>query len=79
MTKKSKAKKEVPAKKEDKQVLYELVQENPTPNYVIMGALSKAGLLSQYRQEESIYKIEDIEPSITKDELDKVIKEFIGE
>ena len=63
----------------EKLILFEAVQKNPTENYIIIGALSKADLLTQYRKEEAEYDIEDIEPSITMDELDKLIKKFLGE
>ncbi|MBQ6511765.1 hypothetical protein [Methanobrevibacter sp.] len=63
----------------EKLILFEAVQKNPTENYIIIGALSKADLLAQYRKEEAEYGIEDIEPSITMDELDKLIKKFLGE
>jgi len=63
----------------EKLILYEAVQKHPTENYIIVGALSKAGLLDQYRQEEQAYGIDDITPSITMDELDKHVKNFLGE
>lgn len=63
----------------EKKVLYEAVQEHPQPNFVIMGALSIAGLLDKYKDEEQSYGRFNIEPSITDDELDKIIKKFIGE
>ena len=70
---------ETPAKaSKEKLILYEAVQENPEQNYIIIGALSKAGLLDQYREEEAVHGIEDITPSITMDELNKHIKEFLG-
>ena len=37
-----------------KEILYEAVQKNPTRNYIIMGALTQAGLYNQYKQEETI-------------------------
>jgi len=81
-TKKSDKKSEnnTPAKKTaEKLILYEAVQKHPEKNYIIIGALSAAGLLAQYRQEESEYGIEDITPSITMDELNKHVKNFLGE
>ena len=63
----------------EKLILFEAVQKHPTENYIIIGALSKADLLTQYRKEETEYGIEDIEPSISMDELDKIIKDFLGE
>lgn len=62
-----------------KEILYEAVQKNPTRNYIIMGALTQAGLYNQYKQEETIYGVENIKPSITTDELNKIIKNYIGE
>ena len=80
MNKKNETKKETtPKPKQEKVILYEAVRDNPTPNYIIVGALSLAGLLPQYRSEEENYGIEDIKPSITIDELNKLIKNFIGE
>lgn len=67
------------ANAKEKLILFEAVQKHPTENYIIIGALSNADLLSQYRQEEAEYGIDDIEPSITMDELDKLIKKFLGE
>lgn len=63
----------------EKLILFEAVREHPTENYIIIGALSKAGLLDQYHEEELAYGIEDIAPSITMDELDKHVKNFLGE
>ena len=63
----------------EKLILYEAVQKHPTENYIIIGALSKAGLLIQYQEEAVAYGIEDIEASITMDELDKIVKNFLGE
>lgn len=60
-------------------ILYEAVQEHPERRYIIIGALTNAGLIKQYREEEAIYGKEDIKPSITIEELDKIIKNFIGE
>lgn len=80
MTKKKEEKKKTPAKPAEKNlILYEAVQENPTPEFIIVGALSKAGLLEQYENEKASYGIEDIAPSITMSKLNKIIKEFKGE
>lgn len=62
-----------------KEILYEAVQKNPTHNYIIMGALTQAGLYNQYKEEETIYGVENIKPSITTNELNKIIKNYIGE
>ncbi len=79
MTNKKESTKKTAAKaKKDKKILYEAVQENSTKTWIIIGALSVAGLLPQYRWEESAYGHEDIEPSITEEELNKIIKNFIS-
>ena len=75
-TKKTESKKEVAASK--KLTLFDAVQKSKVKNYIIVGALSKAGLLEQYRKEEAEHGIEDIEPSITMTELNKIIKNFTG-
>lgn len=62
-----------------KEVLYELVQKSDTSNYIIVGALSRAGLLAQYEYEKEVYGKEVISPTITEAELDKIIKTFLGE
>lgn len=62
-----------------KKILYEAVRDNPTRNYIIVGALSRAGLLKQYREEEAVYGVENLKPSITDDELNKIIKDYLGE
>ena len=63
----------------EKLILFEAVQKHPKPNYVIVGALSQADLLQQYLAEEAVYGIEDITPSITMDDLNKIVKNFLGE
>lgn len=81
-TKKQKEKPKEPEKKKasgKKLILCELVEACPKPNWVIIGALSQAGLLDQYNQELEMYGYEVIEPSITVDELTKILKEFLGE
>ena len=87
MTKKTEKKttttKKVPVEKKvseksEKKILFEAVQEHSEKNYIIVGALTKAGLIGQYLHEESVYGVEDIEPTITEDELNKIIKDFIG-
>lgn len=80
--KKTAAKKEETTKEttnKTKKILYEAVHENPTRNYIIVGALSRAGLLKQYREEEAVYGVENLKPSITDDELNKIIKDYLGE
>lgn len=74
-----KSEKTTAKKPAEKLILFEAVQKHPTENYIIVGALSKVGLLDQYHKEELAYGIEDIAPSITMDELDKHVKNFLGE
>ncbi|WP_042693440.1 hypothetical protein [Methanobrevibacter oralis] len=61
--------------------LYEAVQENKTENFIIIGALTKAGLINQYIHEKEVYlsKTEEIKPTITDTELNKIIKNYTGE
>ncbi|MBR0272369.1 MAG: hypothetical protein IJQ68_10360 [Methanobrevibacter sp.] len=63
----------------NKLTLFEAVQNHEEQNPVIIGALSKAGLLNKYRHEQHaiITGTEDINPSITMNELDKIIKKFL--
>ena len=77
----SKKEKDKPAQKETpkKLILCELVEAYPEENWVIKGALHSAGLLEQYKHELEIYDYETITPSITAEELDKIIKTFLGE
>lgn len=66
-------------KKKDMKILYEAVQENPTQNYIIMGALTRAGLYNQYCKEKRLYGIENLQPTITVEELNKIITNYLGE
>ena len=66
-------------KKKDMKILYEAVQENPTRNYIIMGALTRAGLYNQYCKEKRLYGIENLQPTITIEELNKIITNYLGE
>lgn len=66
-------------KKKDMKILYEAVQENPTRNYIIMGALTRAGLYNQYCKEKILYGIENLQPTITVEELNKIITNYLGE
>ena len=84
MTKKESKKDNGAPKKEEentkeKLILFEAVDKHPTKNYIILGALTYAGLIKQYTEEEAVYGKEDIKPTITIDELNKIIKNFIGE
>ena len=61
-----------------KMILYDLVQESNIEEHKKIGALGKAGLLDQYEDEKTKYGRFDIEPSITKDEFEKILKDFLG-
>lgn len=76
-TEEKEIKKEVPAAQKLK--LYDAVQMHEQQTPIIIGALSKAGLLNQYRHEKFaiISGTEDIAPSITMNELDNIIKKFL--
>ena len=62
----------------EKLILLELVDAYPERMDVKIGALSRAGLLDQYRYEESVYEKEEIKPSMTVDEFTKILKEYLG-
>lgn len=81
MTKKNENKKTTTAKNNKMMSLYEAVQENKTENFIIIGALTKAGLINQYIHEKEAYlsKTEEIKPTITDEELNKIIKNYTGE
>ena len=61
-----------------KRILYELVDESDLREYIIVGALVKAGLLPQFEQEKVEYGLEDIKPTITQKEFDKILSDFLG-
>lgn len=63
----------------EKLILLELVNAYPERYDIKIGALSRAGLLDQYRHEESVYEKEEIKPSMTVDEFTKIIKDYLGE
>lgn len=71
--------KKVNKSSEEKLILFEAVRDNPTEDFIIIGALSNKDLLTQYEYEKSVYGKEDIIPSITETELNKIIIDFIGE
>ena len=55
MTKKSEKTNEKPPAKDtaEKLILYEAVQKHPEKNYILVGALSKAGLLEEYKYQKA--------------------------
>ena len=61
-----------------KRILIELVAESPVREFKLIGALARAGLLSQYEHEKAVYGKFDIEPSITEKEFDKIVSDFLG-
>lgn len=60
-----------------KLILCELVEAYPVEKRIILGALAKAGLLDQYNHELLVYEKEEIKPSITVDELTKILNDFL--
>lgn len=71
----TKTKNNIPSKKE---ILYNLVQDSEIEEHKIIGALAKAGLLDQYNNEKAKIGRFDVEPSITKAEFNKILKDFLG-
>lgn len=78
MTKKNETDKKVSTATK-KIILYEAVQKNPTEHFIIVGALARAGLLEQYNQEKLDYPKGIVKPTITDEQLNKIIKDYIGE
>lgn len=72
-------KKESSKKNAPKLILKDAVEACEYPEYIIKGALSLAGLLDDYEYQKRRYLKEEFEPSITMDELNEIIKEFLGE
>ncbi len=64
--------------KEPKQTLINLTKQSSTPEYIIVGALSKAGLLQQYEYEKINNGVLDLTPSMNQTEFTKLITDFIG-
>jgi hypothetical protein len=69
MTKKTKK----DSKPQDKKTLLELVAESEVRSPIIMMELHHAGLLEQYQYEKEMYGLEELEPSLTQKEFDKII------
>lgn len=72
-------KKKTKVKTQPKKTLKQAVEDSDERLFVIIGALSKANLLNDYYDEIENEKIKDIEPSITDEELTKIIKDFRGD
>ena len=68
---KAKKKKETP---EDKFTLVELVQSSDMHYPLIIMNLSRAGLLEQYEKEKETFGIEDITPTMTETEFNKIME-----
>lgn len=79
MTKKKSENKKESSKNAPKKTLIEIIKESNIDYGILMGALAKAGLLDQYRYEQSVYERKEITPSITDDELNKIIQDYLGE
>ena len=69
MTKKAESK-----PKEEKFTLVELVIQSKVPYPQIIMNLSNKGLLEQYKKEKEVYGKEDIEPSVTLTEFNKIVE-----
>ena len=65
-------------KTEKKAVLYDLVNQSNERKYIIVGALSKAGLKEQYDTEKEIIGVKNVKPSITHSEFNKILKNYRG-
>lgn len=65
----------------ERYTLFDAVQNHEEQLFIIIGALSKEGLLDQYNHEKHaiLTGTEDIAPSITMSQLDEIIKKFKGE
>ncbi|WP_458454183.1 hypothetical protein [Methanobrevibacter sp.] len=61
-----------------KEILYNLVKDSEIEEHKIIGALAKAGLLDQYNDEKIKIGRFDIEPTLTKAEFNKILKDFLG-
>ena len=61
-----------------KEILYNLVQDSEIEEHKIIGALAKAGLLDQYNNEKVKIGRFDVDPTITKAEFNKILKDFLG-
>ncbi len=68
---KTKKKKETP---EDKFTLVELVQSSDMHYPLIIMNLSRAGLLQQYEEEKQAQGIDDLTPSMTEAEFNKIME-----
>ena len=58
---------------DEKFTLLELVENCDVRLPIIVMELHQAGLLDQYNYEKQNWRIEDIEPSMTQKEFDKII------
>lgn len=62
-------------KTSEKFTLVELVENSDLHYPLIIMNLSRAGLLKQYENEKEVLGKEDIAPSITKEEFDKIMED----
>ena len=77
-TKKPDNKKEENKKTEKKAVLFDLAKQSQEREYVIVGALSKAGLKNQYDTEKEEVGVQNVKPTITQSEFDKILMDYRG-
>lgn len=62
--------------KKAEESLYEAVQKNPERLYIKIGALSRAGLLKQYNEEEQLYGREVLKKTTNQDEITEIINKY---
>ena len=67
---------EKPKTKKAEESLYEAVQKHPERLYVKIGALSRAGLLRQYNEEEQLYGREVLKKTTNQDEITELINKY---
>lgn len=63
----------VKKRKSTKKVLADLVLNSDVPFTKIVLELSRAGLLKQFEEEVAVYGKEDLKPTITEDEFNKIL------
>lgn len=76
MTTTKKTEKQKNTTKKAEESLYEAVQKHPERLYVKIGALSRAGLLRQYNEEEQLYGREVLKKTTNQDEITELINKY---
>lgn len=79
VTKKTSDKSSTKKEAEPKRILYELVEESTTKKHTIIGALSRAGLLTQYENEKKEAGRLNLPETITQTEFTKIIQNYLEE